>query len=82
MARAVFTVSSEVDDVAEVEDLEVRAEVLEFRVEAREAVEVPARGGVVARQVAGLAEEIEEVLLARTGSPRQAATRSSPASPK
>src|SRR5271169_1208078 len=52
----------EVDHVAEVEDLEVRTEVLEFRVEVREPVEVAARGGVVAREVARLSEEVEEAL--------------------
>ena len=41
----------------------------EFRVEARETVEVAARGAVVAREVARLAEEVEDVLLGRGGFP-------------
>src|SRR5450759_2517190 len=53
----------EIHDVAEVEALEVRAEVLEFRVEVRESVEVAARGVVVAREVARLTEEVKEALL-------------------
>src|ERR1039457_4057518 len=58
-----ITSAPEIDDVAEVEDLEVRAEVLEFRVEVRESAEAAARGVVVAREVARLIEEVEEALL-------------------
>src|ERR1035437_2322898 len=63
--RCVSRSAPEVDDVAEVEDLEVRTEVSELRIEVRETVEVRARGAVVAGEVARFPEEIENILLGR-----------------